>query len=126
MMMDYSIHKVIFLNSVNFHVRVLGNVQNTAGVNHSRFYAIAEILLRRSPLPEIKILKIRDGYIIAAISPISFILSRVIAVLKIINGPVYITLDSCSSFCLYVICELQFYHLPFIVTLEILFRSMEQ
>ena len=41
---DDGIHNVIFLNSVNFHVRVLRNVQNTAGVNHSRCYAIAEIL----------------------------------------------------------------------------------
>ena len=83
MMMDYSIHNVIFLNSVNFRVRLLGNFQNTARVNHSRCYAIAEIPSPRNT----KILKIRDGYVI--ISPVSFILSRVIAVLKIINGPLY-------------------------------------
>ena len=49
----------------------MDNVQNTAGVNHSRC-AIAEILWSRSRLAEILIfLKIGDGYVIAALpSPI--------------------------------------------------------
>ena len=45
----------------------LGNVQNTAGVNHSCCCTIAEILWSCSHLPEItKFLKIGDSYIFAA------------------------------------------------------------
>ena len=44
----------------------MGNVQNTAGVNHFRCSAIAEILWSRRRLQEIsKIQKIGEGYVIA-------------------------------------------------------------
>ena len=54
MMMDYSVHKVSFLNFIApngflkmldyFSYTGLGNVRNTAVVNHSRCCAIAEIV----------------------------------------------------------------------------------
>ena len=54
MMMDYSVHKVNFLNFIApngflkmldyFSYTRLGNVRNTAVVNHSRCCAIAEIV----------------------------------------------------------------------------------
>ena len=60
MMMDYSIHKV------NFQVRGWEMSKNTAGVNHFRCSAIAEILWSRRRLQEIsKIQKIGEGYVIA-------------------------------------------------------------
>ena len=78
MMMDSSTHKVSFLNviasnsfwnfltilhTVNFICTRLGNVQNTAGVNHSRFcaYGVVAVLKKYQNLK-----KIGDGYLIAA------------------------------------------------------------
>ena len=86
MMMDYCIHKGSFLNFFApnknldyssysyFSSTRLGNVRNTAGVNHSCCCAIAEILWSRSRLPEIsKFLKIGDGYVIAATPSLTFL-----------------------------------------------------
>ena len=80
MIMNSSIHKVKFLNFIaptnflkfldyssysKFSCTWLGNVQNTAGVNHPRCCAIAEVLWNRSRFRKKK-LKIVDGYVIAA------------------------------------------------------------